>query len=138
MKDWPSPGRLQSPHHIQIELNQPPRWAAPVIGPARRGGICIGAKTMNTNPTTTTAAKPARKPRSQRIAPAAQLPRYVSIRAVAEATGLSRRHLYTMMENNQIPKPVRLSEQRVAFRERDILEWLSSRPEVTYSVRFDR
>lgn len=35
--------------------------------------------------------------------------------------------IYKMMEDGQFPKPIRLGERRVAWRESDILEWLDKR-----------
>lgn len=43
---------------------------------------------------------------------------------VEAATSLSRSTIYDMMSKGQFPKPVRLGAQRVAWRERDIIEWL--------------
>ncbi|MGL5843147.1 MAG: helix-turn-helix transcriptional regulator [Aeromonas hydrophila] len=45
-------------------------------------------------------------------------------RQVEAATSLSRSTIYDMMSKGQFPKPVRLGAQRVAWRERDIIEWL--------------
>ena len=46
---------------------------------------------------------------------------------VEEITSLSRSTIYDMMSKGLFPKPVRLGAQRVAWRERDIVEWLESR-----------
>ncbi|MEZ6971628.1 helix-turn-helix transcriptional regulator [Aeromonas sp. S11(2024)] len=46
---------------------------------------------------------------------------------VEQITSLSRSTLYDMMSKGRFPKPVRLGPQRVAWRERDIVEWLEQR-----------
>ncbi|WP_421180590.1 helix-turn-helix transcriptional regulator [Aeromonas enteropelogenes] len=45
---------------------------------------------------------------------------------VEAATSLSRSTIYDMMSKGLFPRPVRLSAQRVAWRERDIIEWLAN------------
>jgi prophage regulatory protein len=46
---------------------------------------------------------------------------------VEARTGLSRSTLYDWMKNNKFPKPVKLGERIVAWRESDIDNWLKSR-----------
>ena len=50
------------------------------------------------------------------------------------ATGLSRRHLYTLIHGGEFPKPVQLAKRRIAFREADIIAWLDSRREVSWAA----
>jgi predicted DNA-binding transcriptional regulator AlpA len=50
------------------------------------------------------------------------------------ATGLSRRHLYTLIHDGEFPKPVQLAKRRIAFREADIITWLDSRREVSWAA----
>ncbi len=45
---------------------------------------------------------------------------------VEEITSLSRSTIYSMMAKGSFPKPVRLGPQRVAWREREVVEWLES------------
>lgn len=46
---------------------------------------------------------------------------------VEARTGLSRSTLYSWMKDGRFPKPVRLGERIVAWRESDVTEWLDSR-----------
>ena len=62
------------------------------------------------------------------------LPRLVDMGAVCAATGLSRRHLYTLIHGGEFPKPVQLAQRRIAFREADIIAWLDSRREVSWAA----
>lgn len=47
--------------------------------------------------------------------------------AVELATGLPRSTIYFLMARGEFPKPVKLSKRAVAWREKDICEWLESR-----------
>ena len=49
---------------------------------------------------------------------------------VETRTGLSRSTLYDWMKKNRFPKPVKLGERIVAWRESDIDQWLESRVSV--------
>jgi predicted DNA-binding transcriptional regulator AlpA len=60
------------------------------------------------------------------------LPRLVDMGLCA--TGLSRRHLYTLIHDGEFPKPVQLAKRRIAFREADIITWLDSRREVSWAA----
>ena len=46
---------------------------------------------------------------------------------VVAAVGLSRSTIYQMMAEERFPKPVKLGERAVAWREDDIEAWLNSR-----------
>lgn len=49
---------------------------------------------------------------------------------VIERTGLSRSSIYSKLEKGEFPKPVKLGERAVAWRDNDIADWISSRPQV--------
>lgn len=46
---------------------------------------------------------------------------------VEARTGLSRSTLYDWMKRGEFPQPVKLGARIVAWRERDVTEWLESR-----------
>lgn len=46
---------------------------------------------------------------------------------VEARTGLSRSTLYDWMKRGEFPQPVKLGSRLVAWRERDLIEWLQSR-----------
>lgn len=46
---------------------------------------------------------------------------------VEARTGLSRSTLYDWMKRGEFPQPVKLGTRLVAWRERDVTEWLESR-----------
>lgn len=48
--------------------------------------------------------------------------------AVLELTGLSTTTVYDLMRAEKFPRPIKLTGRAVAWRERDIVEWLQSRP----------
>lgn len=52
----------------------------------------------------------------------------LSIREVAEASGISKPTIYRRMKAGDFPRPVKLSPNRVAWYESEILAWLESRP----------
>lgn len=47
--------------------------------------------------------------------------------AVETRTGLSRSTLYAMMARSEFPRPVRLGQRAVGWRESDVAAWLESR-----------
>ena len=53
----------------------------------------------------------------------------MSAKDIAKLTGLSRAYIGLLMREGQFPKGVRLSKVRTAWRQRDVIEWLESRPE---------
>lgn len=48
-------------------------------------------------------------------------------RAVEELTSLSKTSIYRLMKNNEFPQPVKVSTNRVAWREGDIKLWIEAR-----------
>lgn len=42
--------------------------------------------------------------------------------------GLSRSSLYAMTKSGRFPKPIRLGQRAVGWREADVQAWLASRP----------
>lgn len=49
-------------------------------------------------------------------------------REVERLVGLSRSTIYAMMRRGQFPLPIRLSARAVAWRRRDLEDWLARRP----------
>lgn len=43
-------------------------------------------------------------------------------------TGLSKATIYRLMKQNNFPRPIQLSTNRVAWRIADVLSWIDSRP----------
>jgi prophage regulatory protein len=46
---------------------------------------------------------------------------------VEAITGLSRSSIYRAMDQDQFPRPVKIGQRAVAWREADLNAWLSSR-----------
>ncbi|MGB3317132.1 MAG: AlpA family transcriptional regulator [Albidovulum sp.] len=46
---------------------------------------------------------------------------------VEHLTGFKRSMIYLMMQRGTFPKPVKLSERAIGWRESDVAAWLSSR-----------
>ena len=62
--------------------------------------------------------------------PAAAAPpadRLLSVRDTIALTSLSRTSLWRLTRTGHFPVPVRLSANRIAFREREVREWIVSR-----------
>ena len=55
--------------------------------------------------------------------------RFLSINKVAEMTGLSNATIYRYVNAGIFPKPLDLGSRRVAWREADVLAWMTSRAE---------
>lgn len=55
------------------------------------------------------------------------LPRLIRRSEVQTATGLGRSAIYALMSKNQFPRPVRIGERAVAWRESDIKIWIAQR-----------
>ena len=60
---------------------------------------------------------------------AAPMERLLSYRQVAEITGLSRATVRRRVADCTLPKPLRLSLNRVAWRATDIQSWVDSLPD---------
>jgi prophage regulatory protein len=58
------------------------------------------------------------------------LPHLLSTRAVMELTSFSRGTLYSKSRDGTFPKPVKISERRIAYRAADVQAWLETRPQV--------
>ena len=52
------------------------------------------------------------------------------IRRVLERTGLSKTSLYRQIGESGFPRPIQLTENTVAWREREVDEWIESRETV--------
>lgn len=48
---------------------------------------------------------------------------------VIEKTGLSRSSIYAKLEKGEFPKPVKLGERAIAWRDNEIADWISNRPD---------
>ena len=53
--------------------------------------------------------------------------RALRLRQVADRTGLSKTHIYRLIQRGQFPTPARLSERVVAWDEAAVNAWLSER-----------
>ncbi|MHB1087100.1 MAG: helix-turn-helix transcriptional regulator [Minisyncoccota bacterium] len=51
----------------------------------------------------------------------------ISIKAVAERTGVSKRQLYTEVAEGRFPRPVQLTSRRVGWVESEIDAWIEGR-----------
>jgi prophage regulatory protein len=56
--------------------------------------------------------------------------RLLSTRAVMELTSFSRSTLYLKSRDGTFPKPLKISERRIAYRAADVQAWLETRPQV--------
>lgn len=54
--------------------------------------------------------------------------RYIRRTEVEDLTGLSRSTIYRLMDAGQFPRPIRLTQKAVGWKETDIAAWLESRP----------
>ena len=52
--------------------------------------------------------------------------RLVNIRKVCDLTSLSRATIYRLVGDEKFPKPIRISRNRIAWRERAVLDWLAA------------
>lgn len=46
---------------------------------------------------------------------------------VEDVTGLGRSAIYALMAQGEFPRPIRISQRAVAWRESDIAEWIEQR-----------
>jgi prophage regulatory protein len=58
------------------------------------------------------------------------IPRLLNISDVVAITSLSRRTLYAKSNAGSFPKPVKISQRRIAYREADVRAWLNAQPQV--------
>jgi prophage regulatory protein len=59
----------------------------------------------------------------------ADAPRLLGLKTVKDRTSLSEMTIRRMIERSQFPRPVKLSSNRVAWRELDVTTWINSRVE---------
>ena len=52
----------------------------------------------------------------------------IKIRDVRQLTALSTSGIYAAMARGDFPKPLKLGARGVAWREREVLDWIDSRP----------
>ena len=55
--------------------------------------------------------------------------RLLALKVVTDRTSLSRMSVLRAVERGDFPKPLRLSVQRIAWRESDVAAWINSRVE---------
>jgi prophage regulatory protein len=51
---------------------------------------------------------------------------FMTPKAVCEKTAISRATLDRLVKDNRFPKPIRLTERRLAYREDEVDEWMKS------------
>lgn len=56
-----------------------------------------------------------------------EAPRLLALKAVTDRTSLSRMTIIRAVERGEFPRPLRLSAQRIAWRESDVADWINSR-----------
>jgi prophage regulatory protein len=49
-------------------------------------------------------------------------------------TGLSRSTLYAMIANGKFPPPIKLGERAVGWQDKDLADWIASRPKKSKPV----
>ena len=54
--------------------------------------------------------------------------RLLRLREVKEATGMSRSHIYRLMQQGDFPRPVKIGPAAVRWRESEVDAWVESRP----------
>ena len=58
----------------------------------------------------------------------AGMPGLLTLRDVMAATALSRSAVYTLMAESRFPKPIRIGSRAVRWVEREVLDFIASRP----------
>ena len=62
--------------------------------------------------------------------------RVLSTKKLAQELGIARSSLFRLRVGEpSFPKPIRLSERRIAWRESEIQQWIESRPRVATGAR---
>ncbi len=56
------------------------------------------------------------------------MPRLLTLRDVTAATALSRSAVYALMAESRFPKPIRVGSRAVRWVEREVLDFIASRP----------
>ena len=59
---------------------------------------------------------------------AGAVPRLLTLRDVMAATALSRSAVYALMAESRFPKPIRIGSRAVRWVEREVLDFIASRP----------
>ena len=59
-------------------------------------------------------------------------------RDVEILTGLSRSTLYAMMANGKFPSPIKLGERAVGWQDKDLADWIASRPKKSNLVDWEK
>lgn len=107
---WPE-GLFDEPDPLRAEL---------VLRARRVSARPLPARPPQPAPT----VKPPRRRDRAALLPAAEL---VSVQELTDALGLSRTTLHRLRGTPKFPKPLQLSERRVAFRTSEIRAWLATR-----------
>ncbi|RIH70471.1 hypothetical protein BJG01_09870 [Vibrio splendidus] len=56
------------------------------------------------------------------------LPKLIAIKELTETIDVSRATIYRMMDTGEFPLSIKLSSNRVAWYEHEIMEWINTRP----------
>ncbi len=59
--------------------------------------------------------------------------RMIGAKAVCNMTSLSRFAVYQAVKTGSFPAPYQIGPKRIAWRESEIMEWLDSRPQVSWA-----
>ena len=57
--------------------------------------------------------------------------RLLRLREVKDNTGMSRSHIYWLMQQGDFPRPVKIGSAAVRWRESEVDAWVESRPKAT-------
>lgn len=63
--------------------------------------------------------------------------RYLKIEEVIEVTSYSRAQIYRLMKSGEFPSSYRLSKNRVAWKETEILDWAENRKSTSLLAELD-
>lgn len=53
--------------------------------------------------------------------------RFISPNMVADLTSLHRASIYRKVAEGQFPRPIRISDRRIAFKESEVRAWMEAR-----------
>ena len=67
-------------------------------------------------------------PTHRREVAASAMPTLLTLRAVTQATALSRSAVYALMAESRFPKPIRIGSRAVRWVEQEVLDFIASRP----------
>lgn len=54
-------------------------------------------------------------------------PRFMSPREVSEQTSISKSYLSRMAERGEFPKPIKITERRIAYNRAAVIAWMEER-----------